>query len=348
MILLAGRYILPFLLPFLWAFLFAYLTRKPAIYLSKKMGRGQKPLFLISLGMFYLVLLAVVILGGERLLTWSGNFLSNLPQTYQTEIAPFLESVLDRIGETLVNMGLVEDGQWENSLQQFVDGLGQSLSAASGDILGATSRFVTGIPGVIVNLVITIVSSFYIAADYDRVMDFFRKHLPEKWKAWGRDVKKYGFSVLKIYLKSYSLLFLMTFAELTVGMLLMRVPYAVPIALGIAVFDILPVLGTGGILLPWMVLMLVMGNYPMALGLLVLYIVITIVRNIVEPKIVGKQMGLHPLVTLIAMFVGLGLCGLLGLILFPMAILILVNMAKNGAIAPGKWMNPEKSNTGEA
>ena len=116
------------------------------------------------------------------------------------------------------------------------------------------------------------------------------------------------------------------------GLLFLRIPYAVFIALGIAVFDILPVLGTGGILLPWTVVMLVLGDYPMAVGILLLYIVITVVRNSLEPKIVGKQVGLHPLITLIAMFVGLQLGGLPGLIAAPMSIVILVNMEKSGAI----------------
>ena len=175
---------------------------------------------------------------------------------------------------------------------------------------------------------IMVVASFYMTADYDKNLEIARKYLPEKAKRVIRDVRKYGWNTLKAYLKSYFLLFLLTFAELTVGLLFLRIPYAVFIALGIAVFDILPVLGTGGILLPWTVVMLVLGDYPMAVGILLLYIVITVVRNSLEPKIVGKQVGLHPLITLIAMFVGLQLGGLPGLIAAPMSIVILVNMEK--------------------
>ena len=146
------------------------------------------------------------------------------------------------------------------------------------------------------------------------------------------DMKRYGLNVLKVYLKSYSLLFLMTFAELTVGFMILKIPYAVVAALAIAVFDILPVLGTGGVLLPWAVIMLVLGDYPLAIGILILYIVITIIRNMIEPRIVGKQIGLHPLITLIAMFVGLQLFGLAGMILLPMTAVVLSGMLKNGEL----------------
>lgn len=122
-------------------------------------------------------------------------------------------------------------------------------------------------------------------------------------------------------------------------------PYAVIVALVIAVFDILPVLGTGGVLLPWAAVMLVTGNYSFAAGLFILYLVITIVRNSLEPRSVGKQMGLHPLITLIAMFVGLELGGLAGLILLPMAVVILVNMKKSGAVQ--RFYHPETSEPGE-
>lgn len=97
-------------------------------------------------------------------------------------------------------------------------------------------------------------------------------------------------------------------------------------ALAIAVFDILPVLGTGGILLPWAVILLLLGDKMLAAGILVLYLVITVVRNIAEPRLVGKQIGLHPLATLIAMFLGLKILGIAGMVLFPMLLAVLVNI----------------------
>ena len=342
LIFLAGEYALPVLMPFVWAFLFALLMQKPSGKLSARLHCRKKPVALLLLIVFYLLLLGLLLLGGGQLITVVGNFIARLPELYQTEIAPFLESILDKLGEALSGTGLFMAGEIENSLQQFVDNFGQTLSSVSVSILRALSGYITGIPSAILRLVITVVASFYLAADYDRVMGALKKYLPVKWKKTGRDIREHGFHLLKVYIKSYCLLFLMTFAELTVGFLILRIPHAVILGLAIAIFDILPVLGTGGILLPWMTVMLIMGNYPLAVGLLLLYVVITVIRNVVEPKIVGRQVGLHPLVTLIAMFVGLRLWGLAGLILFPLAAVVLINMVKTGAIPiPGREEEPE-------
>ena len=99
---------------------------------------------------------------------------------------------------------------------------------------------------------------------------------------------------LFVCIRSYALIMSITFAELFLGFTLFRIDFALLLALCIAVFDILPVLGTGGIMIPWAVITAILGDYPMALKLIGLYIFITIVRNIIEPKIVGSQIGLHP------------------------------------------------------
>jgi len=117
-----------------------------------------------------------------------------------------------------------------------------------------------------------------------------------------------------------------TLLELFVGMLILGVKGAFLVALGIAIFDILPVLGTGGVLLPWSLLMFVQGNLVMGFGLLALYVFITVVRNIMEPRIVGGQLGMHPLITLCAIYAGFRFMGLLGMFLFPVTIQILIEL----------------------
>src|SRR5699024_9383370 len=120
------------------------------------------------------------------------------------------------------------------------------------------------------------------------------------------------------------------FVELAIGLSIIGVDRAVLIALGIAVFDILPVLGTGGIMLPWAAIRALAGDYRMAISLFVVYLIITVIRNIIEPKIVGQQIGLHPVVTLISMFVGLQLFGAVGLFGLPITLSLLRNLNDNG------------------
>lgn len=145
----------------------------------------------------------------------------------------------------------------------------------------------------------------------------------EKPKGIFLNIQSYVVGTLFVCIRSYALIMSITFVELAVGLTLIGVKNSVLIAFVIAVFDILPVLGTGGIMIPWMVITAVMGNPRLAIGLLVVYLVITVIRNIIEPKIVGSQIGLHPVVTLVSMFAGAQLFGVLGLFGFPIGLSLL-------------------------
>ena len=123
-----------------------------------------------------------------------------------------------------------------------------------------------------------------------------------------------------------------TFLELFTGLSILRVDYALPIAAIVAVLDILPVLGSGGILIPWAVVELILKNYSLCVGLFALYLVITIVRNIIEPRIVGSQIGLHPIITISSMYAGLKLFGFAGFILGPVAAILVKYLNDTGKI----------------
>ena len=108
--------------------------------------------------------------------------------------------------------------------------------------------------------------------------------------------------------------------------------YALLIALLTAIVDILPVLGTGTVRIPWAAAMLILGNFPLGIGLLILYAIITVVRQMLEPRVVGKQIGLYPLVTLVCMFVGTYLFGFVGLFGLPIIATVLVQLNQSGDI----------------
>ena len=127
-------------------------------------------------------------------------------------------------------------------------------------------------------------------------------------------------STLFVVIRSYVLIMLLTFAELSVLFSLFDIEHAVLKAGVIALLDILPILGTGGIMIPWAVTSLVLGYTRLGLELLLIYGIVTVVRNYVEPKIVGTQLGLHPIITLVSMFIGLRLFGFWGLFGLPVGI----------------------------
>ena len=129
----------------------------------------------------------------------------------------------------------------------------------------------------------------------------------------------------------YTIMFFITTAELYAGFFLLDIPYKLGLAVGIAIFDLMPILGVGGILLPWGAIALIMGDIRIGIGVIVLYIVICAMRYIIEPRFVGSQISLHPLATLVAMVVGLRLAGLAGMLVLPVTLMAITKLRRNSA-----------------
>jgi sporulation integral membrane protein YtvI len=252
-----------------------------------------------------------------------------MPDLFQNQLYPYFIKLAEQIREIL--------GPIDSGLAEMIVELGRSLIQSLGQLIKDFSALAVkwvansaiSIPNAIIQIVITVVSSFYIAIDYRKVLDFFVSLLPGSKRGMLLDTLQYMRSAVVVYIKSYTIIFFMTFAELAIGLALLKIRYAVPVAMSIAVFDLMPVLGTGGILLPWIVISALLGDFGRAIGIAVLYIVITAVRNTVEPRLVGDQIGLHPLATLVAMILGLKLIGLLGMFLFPVTLVAVMNLRGN-------------------
>lgn len=214
--------------------------------------------------------------------------------------------------------------------------LTQSLSSLVSDLsltsMEAISSLASSLPALFIRLLLMVISTFFIAMDYDAMASFCMRQLD----GWVRElvltVKEYVVGTLFVCIRSYALIMSITFCELAVGLAIIGIENSVLISLGIAIFDILPVLGTGGVMIPWAIISAVLGDIPMALKLLALYLVITVVRNIIEPKIVGKQIGLHPVITLVSMFAGVQLFGVAGLFGFPIGLSLILYLNRTGVI----------------
>jgi len=320
------KFLLPALTPFLIAFLIAALIQIPARRLAKgreKVRTGLSVLFCIAVyAAFFLFVISV----GVKAVQLATDAALAAPSFYRDTISPMFSEVSDWAEQKVASVDAEASKEVGGVFTELSQEMGQYISEFSVKAVKWLSGGVTEIPNFVIKLVVTIVATFFMAADFPRIIGFCQKMLPEKWRGKTQHACAYVKNVAVIYLRSYSLLFLMTFTELCIGLLLFRIPHAFLIALGIAVFDILPVLGTGGILLPWAAILFVLGNIPLGIGILLLYLVITAVRNTVEPKIVGKQIGLHPLATLIALFAGLELVGVIGVIVFPVSLALLTGL----------------------
>ena len=211
-----------------------------------------------------------------------------------------------------------------------LDELGVDIkSIATGLTTGISGVYsvVKNIPSVLIGVVIGVVAWIFFTKDYRYIVNFIKLQLPDSKKNLLSDFKQiFSDTVLKM-IKAYALIMFITFCELFIGFTILNAigvsnnSYAAIIAAGIAIFDILPVAGSGGILIPWMIISLIMGNVGQAIGLLVIYIVISVIRQYIEPKIVGTSLGVHPIVTLAGLYFGLKLFGFMGMFIVPITVM---------------------------
>lgn len=320
-----ARFMLSYLLPFLIGVILAFVMQKPAEFISSKikLKKGICAAVMVTLG--YVAVAGAVVLIGWLLI----SAVSSLAQL----VPGYMESASAAIAD------------WRGTLDAFFeerlpDGAGNTLEEVIGSAVGTLSQnvtsFVSGvatsvaksIPGILVSSIVTVVASFYIAKDFDKLLKFLKGVLGDKLSSKVSIIKGIVVDSVFKYIKGYLLMMCITFCELLIGFLIIGIKKAPLIAIIVAIVDLLPVLGTGTVLLPWAVILLISGSFGKALAVIALYAVITVVRNVLEPKVIGDQVGVNPLITLITMFVGLRLSGIAGMFLLPVSVIVIITYYK--------------------
>ena len=321
-------------LPFLTAFLVATVARAGAGRLHKKLRMGERPLSIL-LVLLVLVLLAwgTYALCGKALLELQ-ELLRHLladsddPNGTLARVWDFFRRLGERfsfIAEGDLFASFIGDPAdfLADQLRKFLSGLSERLPA------GVSALF-SALPRILLFLAVTVIACFYVTLDYPRVVGTLCRLVPprlrERIPAWRGRVGV----VLTQYLRAYLLLFLLTMGEVWLGLLILRVRYSFLLSILIGLLDALPVLGVGTVLVPWGVLALIGGNPHLGVGLLLLFAVVTVVRQVIEPHLVGKSLGLHPLLMLIGFYAGIKLFGVTGVFVGPIAMLALKALRQGG------------------
>ncbi len=322
------KYLSPFVLAFAVAYLLKPLINKINVWFKIKRSVSA----ILCVAAFYATTVGIITLIGFQLLVLIRNLFYALPEYYNQELAPIVTLWLDRFQNILINIDPGIKTTVEDFSVMFVENLSSSISSFSVAVIAKLSSLVTKVPSLLIKTLITVIASFFISVDYYNITYFIAKQLTTKQIFILYEAESYAKTALFQYVKSYSLIMIITFFEVGVGLMLLGVENAIIVALAIAVFDILPVLGSGGIIIPWGIISIIIGNTFFGIGLLFLYSIITIIRNIIEPKIVGQQVGLNPLATLMAMFLGVRLMGFIGLFGFPISLVIIKQLNDSGKI----------------
>lgn len=341
------RWALPLTAPFLVAMLLAALLQRPLNFLNRrtKIPKGIAGTILVIL-LIGLVCTLVALLG-VRLTDRITSFISYLASGIDSLpglIADIQSSLLDfaarlpkSVAEPLTKaISNFSSDSLFTTLTEYISS-GNLFNILKSPLSGAWSA-VKQLPTFVISVLITIISTCFLTADYNTIRDFIYLQLPEsRRKKLSRAKRLVTYSIGKI-VKSYVLIIIITTIELSIGLGILHLlhiydsGYIVPISLLIAMIDIVPVLGTGTILIPWAVISFIIGDIGMGLGLVIIYIAITIIRQILEPKLVAGQFDLPAIVTIASMFIGTKLFGAIGLFLLPLTVIVFKLLVDDGII----------------
>lgn len=328
------KYIFPAVLPFALSWAIAFCVRPIAAFIGKHFRIPDRPIrvvlaLLLLLAVGALAVFLVLRVGSEIVAFFSG--IGNNEKLMNT-IGMILNPTFGSIG----NGEIFEE--LESKLSLAIEGMISSLVSG---ISGFITAFVSRIPAVFIFIVTLVIAVVYFAYDLEGINAAVRKMLPERLAKRAVCFKEKTLSAALVYVRSYLILMIMTFAIVLLGLLFLRVDYALMLAVVIALLDALPVIGVGTVLVPWSVYCLLTDNIRLGIGLFILFVVISLVRHFAEPKIVGKSLGIHPLLTLVLIYFGYTFLGIAGLLLMPVFAVVL-----NSLFAKDKSAEVEKTAAG--
>lgn len=319
------RYLLPWLLPFILGAGLAALLHPFSLRTAKRMHLQEKTASIFVIVGFYLVVVGTALTFIAILLAQGYELLLRLPELYAQAIEPMISRVQDGFYSTAQHF--FPEASRVGTLAEAASGtLRQAAVDGSSFLVAKLAAMAARLPHLLLTLLFTVMISLLTAAGYDMMSNFIREVIPPSASVFTRRLQSFLRETLWQYVRAYTILMAVTFLELAVGLWLMDFSYVLPVAATIALVDLLPILGCGTVLVPWGLFLLAGGDPAGGAGLLILYGIIALVRAVLEPRIVGGHLGLHPVATITAMYAGLQIGGLAGMLIAPMAVLAILKL----------------------
>lgn len=319
---LTVKLFLPVGLPFLLGFGLSALAESPVRALKERVGIPRRLAAFLVVLLLSAAVFGILFLLGKLLLSQAQELATKLPSLLAS-----LETPLAKLHGGLLKLAAKLPQSVAPAAAEWIDRLfaGGSVLAgtASEWLLGFAGNVISLVPDIVLFLLTMILSAYFFCAERVPLLQAARRVLPESWRKKLFAVKDRLRSALGGYCKAQGYLLLVTLAIVAVGLLLLRRHNALLIALLIAFVDALPVFGAGTVLIPWGILSLLRGQTGVGIGLLLLYAAASLTRTCLEPRFLGRQIGLHPLLTLVSLYAGFRLFGVVGMILVPFGVILL-------------------------
>ncbi|HHY72743.1 MAG TPA: sporulation integral membrane protein YtvI [Bacillus bacterium] len=329
--------------PFIIAFVLAFIMNPLVNFFEYKTKMPRTLAVIIVLILIIGVVAGLLTLLIAEIISGSNYLAKVVPTQFENLVAYVEEYVTNQIipfyNQILIFFNDLDAGQQDTIIKNIQDvgtAIASRVSAWIEVILRAIPNFLGVLPNIATVLIFSLLATFFISKDWYRLKDYGRKFLPMKFQSSGRTVYDDLKKALIGFIKAQATLISITTIIVLLGLLFFKVEYAVTIALIIGFVDVLPYLGTGAIFVPWIVYLIFANDISLAIKLGSLYIVVLIVRQVMEPRILSSSIGLDPLATLIALFVGFKLFGFLGLIIGPVT-LVLFNTLHDANVFKDVW-----------
>ena len=316
------KYILSIILPFLISYLVVSMVRPliDKICTKTKASRGFVTIFVIFLSM--IILITGMIFLTIEIANQMGSIFEQIIENMSKE-NNFLTKITDLITSLEEKIPIVSKFTNKSLNEMITEVATEGLKQFSISVTGKIATIIGALPQMILTVVVIFLSLFYFAKDYDKIGNKIVSSLPPHIAEKLPKIKNDIILVVSKFVKSYLLLMFFTFSLLFAGFLILGIKNSFVLALIVAVVDILPIFGVGTVLIPWAIILFINGQNGLGISILILFGIIYLVRQYAEPKIVSTQMEVHPLVTLFAMYAGLKLGGILGLIFAPLLVYII-------------------------
>lgn len=318
-----------FFMPFVIGWIISLIAAPLARFLEEKLKIKRKAVsaFVIISVLAVVVLLAYGILA--KLIEEAVGFVNELPVLWQR-----VEMEFNRIGNNLDGFYRRLPADVQDKLMLFGSELGSYFSDIIGDIgtptFTAVGNIAKRLPDVFIAVIMTLLSSYFFVADKASLSGVIKKYMPGSIYYRFELIRRSLQNAIGGYFKAQLKIEIWVYIIVFIGLMILEVDFAFLIAFGIAFLDLLPVFGTGTVMLPWAVIEILSGEYKMAIGLLIIWIVGQLVRQLIQPKIMGDSIGVAPIPTLFLLYIGYRMAGVVGMIIALPIGIIFINLYEEG------------------
>ena len=325
-----------FYTPFLIAFIIGLIIEPLIRKVMKITNLTRKTSAIVTVILTFSLIIFLLIWGIIGVITEAENILNGL----NDDIRYINEFVTNNLNNIKLDKFRIPENIKEIINNTFTDFVGEGSSILQQFLIRILDG-IRNIPRVLICVGITIIATYFICTDRMYILDQLEHHLPRSW------VNKFGskmravISSLGDYLKAQSILILISFIIVLIGLLIfkfigMNIEYPILMAVFIGLVDALPLVGSGIIMMPWAIICAFHGDIKLAIALVILYVIIVVIRQLIEPKIISNHIGIHPIFTLIAMYTGFKIIGTIGIFIGPVILIILKSvfetMINNGVV----------------